>query len=118
MTTLENTEKLAQTATDKHRLAANHADQQADAAAQLRHRQAEAQRALVALDRNDLDEARDQIGSIVNGCPSAETIEQWAKECHDLNREASSALGELQEALAKLREVESTRVRHGGEAIE
>lgn len=118
MTTIENAERLAEIAQGKQRLASRMAEQQADAASQLRHRQNEVAALEVEIRSGRTEEALDYVEQIQCRCPSVSDIETWARQAGELNGEAERALSELRESLVKLREVESTRVRHGGDPID
>lgn len=118
MTTLENAERLAEIAQGKQRLASRMMDQQADAAEQLRHRQGEVGDLEVAIRSGRTEEALDYVEKIRCRCPDASTIADWAGQAGALNGESERAISELRESLQKMREVESTRVLHGGEPID
>lgn len=118
MTTLDNAERLAEIAQGKQRLASRMMDQQADAAEQLRHRLGEVVELETAIRSGRTEEALDYVEKIRCRCPDADTIADWARQSGALNGESERALNELRESLQKMREVESTRVRHGGELIE
>ncbi len=108
--------EIAGRADGEARVADQHYANALDAQGQLRSRHAMMGRAIEQLDRGEHAEARDTIAAVHGHCPSPENIETWFNESRALMSQAASTRAELAEAIVKLREVEATRVRHGGEA--
>ena len=87
----------------------------ADAVNQLQGQQAIAKQAL----REDLtsDGLTQALADIASHCPSGETVEQWRVDSEDMTKRLTEKLGLVSEELQKLVDIESTRIRHGGEGV-
>jgi len=85
----------------------------ADGISQLQSRQTVAQNALQAT-QAEKDAA---LRFVADHCPSTETVDQWRMEAAKMTEQLREQLGVVAEEMQKHVDVESTRIRHGGQEV-
>lgn len=90
-----------------------HIENIADGIGQLQSRQSVAQRALEAT-ASEKDAA---LRFVADHCPSPEAVEEWRTEATEVAEKLRLQLNVVAEEMQKHVDVESTRVRHGGQEV-
>lgn len=90
-----------------------HIENIADGISQLQSRQTVAQHALEATEA-EKDQA---LRFVADHCPSPETVEQWRTDAIEAASTLYSQLSVVVEEMQKHVDVESTRIRHGGQEV-
>ncbi len=85
----------------------------ADGIGQLQSRQDVTRRALQGTEA-EKDRA---LRFVADHCPSTETVEQWRSEAAQATAKLYEQLGVVAEEMQKHVDVESTRIRHGGQEV-